>query len=62
MGESTDERTGFDLPHETKGFFWLAGQGGFGVQTSPGLGALAAEVILGKQQPEQKIDVARFVV
>lgn len=27
-------------------FFWLAGQGGFGVQTSPGLGAITADAIL----------------
>jgi D-arginine dehydrogenase len=30
------------------GFFWLAGQGGFGIQTSPGLGSLAANLILGR--------------
>ena len=34
---------GFD-PH-APGFFWLAGQGGFGLQTSPAM-ALAAEALV----------------
>lgn len=29
------------------GFFWLAGQGGFGIQTSPALGLLAATILAG---------------
>ncbi|WPZ35968.1 FAD-binding oxidoreductase [Thalassobaculum sp. OXR-137] len=29
------------------GFFWLAGQGGYGVQTAPALSTLTAEMILG---------------
>lgn len=28
-------------------FFWLAGQGGFGIQTAPAVAALAAELLLG---------------
>jgi D-arginine dehydrogenase len=28
------------------GFFWLAGQGGYGIMTSPALGAVAAELIV----------------
>lgn len=35
---------GFD-PREA-GFFWLAGQGGYGIQTSPALAALAARLVL----------------
>ncbi len=37
---------GFDagLP----GFFWLAGQGGYGIQTAPALSRLAADLILGR--------------
>lgn len=34
---------GFDPA--AKGFFWLAGQGGYGVQTSPALSALAADLL-----------------
>ncbi len=31
-----------------EGFFWLAGQGGYGVQTSPALANLAADLALGR--------------
>ena len=30
-----------------RGFFWLAGQGGWGIETSPALGRLAAELMIG---------------
>jgi D-arginine dehydrogenase len=30
------------------GFFWLAGQGGNGIQTAPALSQLAADIILNK--------------
>jgi D-arginine dehydrogenase len=32
---------------EKAGFFWLAGQGGFGIQTAPALGRLAADLLVG---------------
>jgi D-arginine dehydrogenase len=35
---------GFD--RTAPGFFWLAGQGGYGIKTSPALGELAASLIL----------------
>lgn len=41
---------GFD--GETPGFFWLVGQGGFGILTSPALGALAAALLLGETVPD----------
>jgi D-arginine dehydrogenase len=41
-----DPVAGFDP--EAEGFFWLAGQGGHGVQTSPALAALTADLILGR--------------
>ena len=42
---------GFDA--EATGFFWLAGQGGYGFQTSSGIAELAAELILaGQGAPE----------
>jgi D-arginine dehydrogenase len=31
---------------EIEGFFWLAGQGGYGIQTSPALSRAAAALIL----------------
>jgi len=33
-------------------FFWLAGQGGYGIQTAPALAILSAALILGRQMPE----------
>jgi D-arginine dehydrogenase len=33
---------------DAQGFFWLAGQGGYGVQTSPALSALAADLCAGR--------------
>jgi len=35
-----------------EGFFWLAGQGGYGIQTAPALSELAAKLVLGVQLPE----------
>ncbi len=48
---------GFDP--DAAGFFWLAGLGGFGVQTAPGLGSLAAKAVLGEAL-DPSIDVARY--
>ena len=36
---------GFDA--DVPGFFWCAGQGGFGIQTAPAAGGLAARLLLG---------------
>ncbi len=33
------------------GFFWLAGQGGYGIQTSPAMGQVAAALVLGRPLP-----------
>ena len=41
---------GFDP--RTEGFFWLAGQGGYGVQTAPGLAKLTASMITGASPRE----------
>jgi D-arginine dehydrogenase len=41
---------GFD--DEAEGFFWLVGQGGFGIQTSPALSELAAALALGEAVPD----------
>lgn len=40
---------GFDS--DAPGFFWCAGQGGFGIQTSPAAGALASALLLGAEPP-----------
>jgi D-arginine dehydrogenase len=43
---------GFDP--EAEGFFWLAGQGGYGIQTSPALSALAADLFL-RRSPDPQL-------
>lgn len=44
---------GFDS--KADGFFWLAGQGGYGIQTSPALSALAAALIRGRA-PDSEVE------
>ncbi|HJN24329.1 MAG TPA: FAD-binding oxidoreductase [Rhodospirillales bacterium] len=41
---------GFD--EDLPGFFWLAGQGGYGIQTSPAIARLASKLILDGDLPE----------
>ncbi|MDR6786888.1 D-arginine dehydrogenase [Sphingomonas sp. BE138] len=41
------------------GFFWFAGQGGFGIQTAPAAAAVAAALLLG-DAPLAGIDVERY--
>lgn len=38
---------------DAPGFFWLAGQGGFGLQTSPGMAMAAEAMLLGLDWPEE---------
>ncbi len=61
----TPDRTivcGFDA--KADGFFWLAGQGGYGIQTSPAMGRVAAELALGRDFPADLaalgVDAARL--
>jgi len=37
---------------DAEGFFWLAGQGGYGIQTAPALGRIAAALVQGRALPE----------
>ena len=46
---------GFDDRRE--GFFWLAGQGGYGIQTAPGLGRAAAALARGQPIPADLQDL-----
>lgn len=41
---------GFDPDHH--GFFWLVGQGGYGIQTAPALSRLAAALVRGEEIPK----------
>ena len=47
---------GFEPAHP--GFFWVAGQGGYGIQSSPAASLLAADVILGRQSELEPETVA----
>jgi D-arginine dehydrogenase len=58
---------GFD--NAVSSFFWLVGQGGYGIKTSPALGRLSAAAILGREVPQdiaelgvdaQDLDPVRF--
>ena len=48
---------GFDP--EAEGFFWLAGQGGYGIQTAPALSNLAGRLIRGLSVPDSLVAAAR---
>src|SRR5690606_12557214 len=49
VGPNKNQDVGFDP--EAPGFFWLAGQGGYGIQTAPAMARLAAALILGRGVP-----------
>jgi D-arginine dehydrogenase len=51
---------GFDP--DAPGFFWCAGQGGFGIQTAPAAARMAAALLLGDQPDAmvERIDPAPF--
>lgn len=48
-----DPIIGFDPRLE--GFFWLAGQGGYGIQTSPAMARIASALIRGNDLPEDVV-------
>ena len=43
---------------DADGFFWLAGQGGAGLQTSPAMTSIAASLILGRDWPVSAVAAA----
>jgi D-arginine dehydrogenase len=43
------------------GFFWCAGQGGFGIQTAPAAAAMAAALLLGQGAEVPGVDAGRYV-
>lgn len=45
---------------EAPGFFWCAGQGGFGIQTAPAASAMAASLVLGKGVNVPGVDPERY--
>lgn len=46
---------GFDA--KADGFLWLAGQGGYGIQTSPAMGRIVAALVMGQPFPEDITDL-----
>ena len=40
---------------DAKGFFWLAGQGGFGLQTSPAMAGIVASLVAGEPWPVAEV-------
>ena len=51
---------GFDA--KVPGFFWCAGQGGFGIQTAPAAAAMAAALLLGDGDVPEGVDAGRYGV
>ncbi len=52
--EDRNPVVGFDA--QVQGFFWLAGQGGYGIQTAPAAGRLVASLILANKIPQDLED------
>jgi D-arginine dehydrogenase len=48
---TADKHPAVGFAPDAEGFFWLAGQGGFGLQTSPAMATIAALLILGGPWP-----------
>ena len=51
---------GYD--RKVPGFFWCAGQGGFGIQTAPAAAAMAAALLLGEGDVPEGVDAGRYGV
>lgn len=50
----------YGFARQAPGFFWCAGQGGFGIQTAPAAGSMAAALILGRNMETPGIDPGRY--
>jgi D-arginine dehydrogenase len=63
---TADRHPAVGFAPDAEGFFWLAGQGGFGLQTSPAMARIAASLIVGEPWPvpdvsAEELSPARFV-
>ena len=45
---------------QVPGLFWCAGQGGFGIQTAPAAGKMAAALLLGEDHGLPGVDATRY--
>ena len=48
---TSDRHPAVGFAADAEGFFWIAGQGGFGLQTSPAMASIAASLIAGEPWP-----------
>jgi D-arginine dehydrogenase len=48
---TSDKHPAAGFAADAEGFFWLAGQGGFGLQTSPAMAAIASALVFGDPWP-----------
>ncbi|MFL6720576.1 MAG: NAD(P)/FAD-dependent oxidoreductase [Sphingomonas sp.] len=55
-----DRHPAVGFAREAEGFFWLAGQGGFGLQTSPAMARIAASLIAGEPWPTADVHAAEL--
>ena len=63
---TADRHPAVGFAPDADGFFWLAGQGGFGLQTSPALARMTAALIFGDPWPDvdvrpEALDPGRFL-
>jgi D-arginine dehydrogenase len=56
-----DRHPAVDFAIDANGFFWLAGQGGFGLQTSPAMAAIVESLIVGTPWPVPEIAPAELL-
>lgn len=59
---SQDRAPVYGFDRKAPGFFWFAGQGGFGIQTAPAAAEIAAALLLDRTMPEpvRGIDIGRY--
>ena len=55
-----DKHPAVGFAGDSEGFFWLAGQGGFGLQTSPAMAAITASLIFGAEWPVPEVAAAEL--
>ncbi len=46
---------------QARGFFWLAGQGGYGILTSPAMGQAIAAIVNGRALPDAGPCIEKFL-
>jgi D-arginine dehydrogenase len=56
-----DRHPAIGFAPDVEGFFWLAGQGGFGLQTSPAMAAAAESLVAGTRWPLPDVPVEALI-